>query len=662
MIEILNFGLKLYCSAISNQINSSLTKVLVLPILSTILYLTTISTTGAKAVGEVKEHSSPLPAVEIFSGDRISYNGRTFPGAWLQRHGTTQLSDVVLRQLFGVDFLNTNNPLKQPIRWFSSVTKPEVLTSLLLGGYRYLDITDLARKAGWQIIARGNTLVISTPIAKLIDIHQDKQTSNKRIIVDLDRPTSWQITQVLSDTQPSDSPSSSPLNQEWTIALDGIMATPTLKEGEGGKTFQTLSGSPIQQVEVVNNQTIIHLHVPVGWSPQVSSLPNPNRLIIDIQPDAVVSRDITWAPGLRWRQQYVNLGQERFPIVWLEVNPRDFGIKLKPIWANPNTLVGTAPLIQTAKRYSAVAAINSGFFNRNNQLPLGAIRRDGQWLSSPILNRGAIAWNDAGQFYIGRLRLQETLIGTNQSISNTAKTPPLATPSRVENNESREQVQLPVVALNSGYIQNGIARYTSVWGATYTPLSDNETIIVVQNNQVINQLPGAKVGPTSVLIPQNGYLLTLRGNAVSSASKLPIGSLVNITSVTTPLDFNSYPNIVGAGPLLVQNRQIVLDAKAEQFSHAFISQKAIRSAICTTATGNLLIAAVHNRVSGAGPTLAEHAQLMQRLGCVNALNLDGGSSTSLYLGGELLDRSPSTAARVHNGIGIFLPVTEVNRQ
>jgi len=45
---------------------------------------------------------------------------------------------------------------------------------------------------------------------------------------------------------------------------------------------------------------------------------------------------------------------------------------------------------------------------------------------------------------------------------------------------------------------------------------------------------------------------------------------------------------------------------------------------------------------------------MQQLGCVDALNLDGGSSTSLYLGGQLLNPSPRTAARVHNGLGVFL--------
>jgi len=70
------------------------------------------------------------------------------------------------------------------------------------------------------------------------------------------------------------------------------------------------------------------------------------------------------------------------------------------------TLVG-GPLIKTAQRYSAAAAINGGFFNRNNKLPLGAIRLDGRWLSS-ILNQGAIGWNNSG--VIGRLSLQENII------------------------------------------------------------------------------------------------------------------------------------------------------------------------------------------------------------------------------------------------------------
>ncbi|NMG22351.1 hypothetical protein DP116_24015 [Brasilonema bromeliae SPC951] len=659
---------------------------------------------STSSVSSSEQPLPPPPAIAgvISYGNEISLNGRIFSGAWLQQREKTgslsiHLSDGALRQLFGVDFLDSSNPDKQPIQWFSSHTKPLVLSSLLTSGYRYLDVTNFAKTAQWQMQVVNNTLIVTTPSAKITNISQEKQvvgdrearpTANPvlpeqgspnrrfgatrrslvgqytgdRIIVALDRPTLWQITQGLSvkkpqpqieeegnsSTQLPSSPprSSSPPNRQWIITLDGI-ANPVLAErytpsntvGEQDNSkFSSPSSPPlIQQVEVVNNQTIIHLGVPVGLTPRISTVANPNRLIIEIRPDAMVEKNITWAPGLNWRQRFVNLGKERFPVVWLEINPRTSGIKLKPIRTTTNTLVGTAPLIQTAQQYSAVAAINGGYFNRNNQLPLGAIRRDGVWLSSPILNRGAIAWNDSGQFYIGRLNLVEALVGNNN-------------------------IQLPILTLNSGYVQSGIARYTTAWGATYTSLTDNEIILVVQKNQVINQLTGAKAGEIAVPIPQDGYLLTLRGNATSNAATLPVGSSIRITSSTAPTALGRYSHIVGAGPLLLQNRQIVLDGKSEKFSNAFITQKAIRSGICTTTTGNLIIAAVHNRVDGGGPTLAEHAQLMQLLGCVDALNLDGGSSTSLYLGGQLLDRSPNTVARVHNGIGIFLPLPGVQRK
>ncbi|MEM1426459.1 MAG: phosphodiester glycosidase family protein, partial [Cyanobacteria bacterium P01_H01_bin.130] len=65
--------------------------------------------------------------------------------------------------------------------------------------------------------------------------------------------------------------------------------------------------------------------------------------------------------------------------------------------------------------------------------------------------------------------------------------------------------------------------------------------------------------------------------------------------------------------------------------------------------------AVHaRRGSGRGPSLVEMANLMQGMGAVNALNLDGGSSTTLYLGGQTLDRPSRTSARVHGVIGVFI--------
>jgi hypothetical protein len=617
--------------------------------LITALSLITADATNAKQPSfsspSLPKVISQLPASA--SGNQITLNGRTLTGAWIQQPGTsgtvTYVSDGALRQLMGVDLLNTTNPELQPIEWFSQSSP--TLKARFLPGYRYLDISNFAQINGWQMQANGNKLVISTPPAKINNLRQGKRPTGDRLVIDLDYPTPWKATPGQTIKQPVDpkNPTSTPPgppNREWIITLDGTADNgliqrytpqPPTTPPDQAKQLPTTPDPDtlIQKIETANNQTKITLSVPFGSSPQIITLAKPNRLVVDIIPDALVAKDITWTQGLRWQQRFINVGTDRFPVVWLEINPRQAGLTLKPITSSLDSQTGIAPLIQTAPRDLAVAGINGGYFNRNNKLPLGAVKKDNQWLSGPILNRGAIAWNDNGEFYFGRLTLNETL--------NTS------------NNQT-----LPILFLNSAYVQNGIARYTPTWGQTYTPLLDNEIILTIQNNQITNQTPGGKAGVTSITIPRDGYLLTLRGTATSNAAKLLIGTKVNITSSTNSANFNRYPHIIGAGPLLIQNRQIVLDAQSEKFSNAFIIERAARSAICTTSTGNLIIAAVHNRAGGPGPTLAEHAQLMQNMGCVNALNLDGGSSTSLYLGGQLLDRSPNTAARVHNGIGIFL--------
>jgi len=573
--------------------------------------------------------SLPAPQV-VAQGTQMILNGRTRVLAWKQwQVGTeirTGIGDIGLMQHLGVELLNGNDASRQAVQWFSANSlKPVTLAAWQTGGYRYLDITDFAKMVGWELQANGENLTINSPTGRAMDIRRGKQTWGDRIVIDLDRPVPWQVSQqngtaVITLESTADPalldkfkpPTANPLN------LPIFQAAPTPEPSLAGL-----------KVESAQNQTTIQVDLPNGWKSQVWTSPDPNRIVIDIAPELPINRDLLWSSGLRWREQYINLGSSRFLVTWLEVNLRSPGITLKPILGQPDTVLGINPLVQMARQSEAVAAINGGFFNRNEKLPLGAIRRDHKWLSSPILNRGAIAWNDLGNVKIGRLGFQETLTITESGQS------------------------LPILFLNSGYVQAGIARYTPEWGATYTPLIDDEIIVVVQSDTVTSQLAGGKAGKTAFPIPPDGYLLTLRA-IPNAANLLSAGAILDINTSTLPDDFNRYPNIIGAGPLLLQNRQIVLDAKAEKFRDDFITEAAIRSAVGTTANGTLIIASVRQRVGGPGPNLVEVAQIMQVMGAVDALNLDGGSSTSLYLGGQLIDRSAVTAGRVHNGLGIFI--------
>jgi hypothetical protein len=555
----------------------------------------------------------PLP-VQNPSGTQILLNGRPLSVSWAQWAANGQrfgITDAGLTQTIGVELLNTADATKQPVQWFSDpITAPLNLGTRLTGALRYLDITDLAQRSGWQLQPNGAILQITSPPAAVTAIRQGKQPWGDRLVLELDRATPWQVDQQ---------------DEQVVLTLDAQIAATVLQ------SFKSVAGNRLNAISIEPgiNQTRLRLTLSSSLRPRVWSLPNPNRLIVDIRPDAVVDRDILWAPGLRWRAQTLTLGTARFPVIWLAVDPRQPGVSLKPILPNPGTLIGTAPLLRTAQQAQVAAAINGGFFNRNNQLPLGAVRLDGRWLSGPILGRGAIAWNTTGDVKFARLTLQETLTTPNGQ-------------------------RLPLTHLNSAYVQAGIARYTSGWGATYSPFTDNEILVTVQNDRVVNQQTLGGVGSSTIPIPPNGYLLAVRSNR-NAAALLTVGTLLKLETAVTPPEFSRYEQIIGGGPLLLQNRQIVLDARTEQFSNAFAIEKASRSAIGQTADGNLLIAAVHTNLDGTGATLTDIAQIMQQLGAVNALNLDGGSSTTLYLGGQLLDRLPRTAARVHDGIGIVVP-------
>lgn len=552
--------------------------------------------------------SSAVPLSQ--QGSQVVLNGQTISAMWSLREQRVGIADVSLMQALGVELLNTADAARQPVQWFSNpTTEPLVLSTWLTGQYRYLEITDLARRAGWQVQPDRNLLRINTPTTRVMSVRQGRQTWGDRIVLDLDRSAPWQISEQSGEI----------------IVTVAAQADPSLIQN-----FQAGPGNRLNSLRLEANasQTRLRVGVPTNTRPHVWTLTAPNRLVVDIHADYMAERDVLWAPGIRWQQRVLSLGSARFPVVSLTVDPRQAGLVLKPIWSNPASSVGIAPLATTAQRWQAVAAINGGFFNRNNQLPLGAIRQDRRWISGPILNRGAIAWNEAGDVGVGRLSLGESVItSTGQAF--------------------------PILAMNSGYVQAGIARYSSDWGTSYTPIIDNEIIVTIQNNRVVSQRPAGPAGQNPVPIPTDGYLLVTRAYS-TAANALTPGTTVRLEAATAPSDFDRYSQIMGAGPLLVQNRQIVLNAQAEQFSDAFTRQAATRSAIGKTAEGKLILSTVHTRQGGPGPTLAEMAQIMQQLGAVDALNLDGGSSTTLYLGGRILDRSPLTAARVHNGIGIFI--------
>jgi len=590
---------------------------LLLPItLSLMVVLTCILWT---TVSQARSSTSNINVLR--QGEVVSLNGNELPIPWRQweANGKTHLgiTDTAAQQRLGLELLSSNNPQVQPVWWFGGNRSAYRLTTQQLQANRYVDLTPILQQTTEQLSVLGNQLEITTIPAQVRDIRMGNQTWGKRIVIDLDRPLLWELKEGRDQatlTLPAVTPPQ--------ISQPFLPPPQLLEELEEEET-----NPPLLIVNAGGSETELQINIPEELNLRVSTLANPARLILDLRPDDLQSKQILWAQGVHWRQDYISIAEGTFAVTWLELNPRTTNLNLTPIWSNPEQMQGIARLANTGKENQVSIAINGGFFNRDTKLPLGAIKREGEWYSSPILNRGAIAWDNQGQMIMDRLRYEETLRTSNgQTVS--------------------------LQALNSGYVQSGIARYTPAWGVTYTPLTDQETVVVVENQRVQRFVTGNFGQDQQIPIPSNGYLLTIRGKP-ELASAFSVGTSLQLESQSFPSYFDRYPNILAAGPLLMKNGRVVLDAKGENFSQAFINQKAHRSAIALTRESNILLVAMGDGVGRKGPTLAEATAILKRLGAMEALNLDGGSSTSLYLSGELINRSPATSARIHNGIGIY---------
>ncbi|MDQ0994072.1 phosphodiester glycosidase family protein [Streptomyces sp. V3I7] len=125
-------------------------------------------------------------------------------------------------------------------------------------------------------------------------------------------------------------------------------------------------------------------------------------------------------------------------------------------------------------------------------------------------------------------------------------------------------------------------------------------------------------------------------------------------------------SIVSAAPTLVTNGRNHIDAAAEgvldpkdlSFGYAWSNVRQPRTMAGVDAAGRLILATVDGRQTDGseGFTLEEAADFMRSIDAVDALNLDGGGSTAMAVGGVLVNHpSDATGERAVGGTIQVLP-------
>ena len=396
-------------------------------------------------------------------------------------------------------------------------------------------------------------------------------------------------------------------------------------------------------------------------------LTNPNRLVVDIGKEFTrISNYQNYARGLDFVE--IERGSTRgvAEAHALIIDPKYF--ELRPALAadelganviqSVGTLLGSVlsgsetnkigfsrnKVSRIVKRERAIAGMNGTYFAPDGR-PLGILMIDKNLVSLPILDRTALAITKNNRYFIDSF-LSDNYIMLGDESNGSAK--------RFELNW-----------YNEARGDNGIAIYSSVYGPS-TGTDNSGLELTIEDGEI------TKIQPGNSVIPDDGFVV--------SATGAPIAVLTDLAQEGTPITINlnllafSMPNLgndevvhlIAGGPRLLKDGQPYVTKQSESFQRDVSQNRAARSAVGITQDNKLILITIDGpqrkrrlrSITGTekslGMTLEELSDLLLYLGATEAVNLDGGSSSTLVLNNQILN-SPVLGgeAKVSNALLVF---------
>jgi len=165
-------------------------------------------------------------------------------------------------------------------------------------------------------------------------------------------------------------------------------------------------------------------------------------------------------------------------------------------------------------------------------------------------------------------------------------------------------------------------------------------------------------------IPIAGYVVSARGKArawlkenVRLGSRMAFSWRLNPIEAGEDKKWQGATTILGGGPQLIKNGRVAITNVPEKIPSAFVNDGHPRTAIARLASGKILLLTVDGRQASEsiGMSLPFLAKLLLELGAVQAMNLDGGGSTTMVIRNKVVNKpSDQTGERpVSDAILVF---------
>jgi hypothetical protein len=305
---------------------------------------------------------------------------------------------------------------------------------------------------------------------------------------------------------------------------------------------------------------------------------------------------------------------------------------------------GRATVLSAARRRQAIAAVNAGFFALHNGDPVGPLRVDGALVSDGTLGRGAAA-------LVPEARGRQAWLFDRAGVSLSAVL--------------ERAGSVAVDGVDTTRAVGALMLYTPRYG----PTSDTAPTGI---EWVLEPAPSGggyvvkdrrwHVGKTP--IPRRGLVLSYGGlmpaaplDKLAPGDRLTIRETWNAGSGQAADRWRGALDIVSGAGLLRRRGADVKDWAPEKLAGSFLGRHP-RTMFGIDRAGQAWLVTVDGRQpdTSNGMTLVELQRLAKRLGLTDALNLDGGGSTTMVIAGNIVNRpSDPTGPRTVSDVLLVLP-------
>ncbi len=284
-----------------------------------------------------------------------------------------------------------------------------------------------------------------------------------------------------------------------------------------------------------------------------------------------------------------------------------------------NTISSAAKTLEN-QGYRVVAGMNGDFYNFGTGLPIGLVMTEGQIRSS-----------DGGYYAIG-FRADGTAVLGKPTIKVSADLGYAV----ADDSGYTTQVVRQLAGVNKARVSaGGIYLYTYDFNAKHTTGTTEagvDVLCTIQEGTLGLNGPLVvtvdEVRETSAATPIGENQVVLSANAQSNSyyvgalRKIPVGSTITFTATASSEEWNDVEYALGALYSLVENGAVVSGLPSGTDPRTAVGQKA---------DGTLVFYTIDGRKSGhsIGASMTQVAQRLIELGCVTALCLDGGGSTTM---------------------------------